>query len=173
MHFILYLIAYLPILFLLYFLVSIVKVLRMNKKHANSISLYGNGLFKRENLFFHTVVIMYFIVIVIIGVMHLTDTYIDLPTNYFIFSGPVISVFLILWTTIIFIHLGENGVLIGKDFYSWNEIRSVEVSDSDNLRPEVLLLKILLKSDHTIISGYLNKKNLDEFNSIIKKQHFP
>ena len=171
MHFILYLIAYLPILFLLYFLVSIGKVLRMNKKYSNHISLYGNGLFKKKNLFFHAVVIMYFIVIVIIGVMQITDTYLDLPTNYFIFSGPVISVFLILWTTIIFIHFGENGVLIGRDFYGWNDIRSVEVSDGDSLRPEALLMKILLKSDHTPITGYLSKKDLGKCKAILERQH--
>lgn len=171
MHLILYIIAYLPVIFLLYFLLSIVKVIRINKKYSNNISLYGNGLLNKKNLFFHTLIIIYFIIIVIIGVMYLSNKYIDLPTNYFIFSGPVICVFLVLWTSIIFIHLGENGVLIGRNFYYWNEIRSVEISDSDNLRTEVLLIKILLNSDNTLITGYLSKKYLNKFSEILEKQH--
>jgi hypothetical protein len=171
MNLILYLSAYLPVVFILYFLLSIVIIIRTNKKHSNNITLYGNGFLNKKNLYFHTLIIIYFVIIVIIGVLYLSNKYVNLPTNYFIFSGPALCVFLILGTSIIFIHLGENGVLVGRRFYYWNEIRSVEICDSDNLRTEVLLLKIQLQPDDSLVTGYLSKKNLNKLHDILERQH--
>lgn len=168
LNFLIVTLTYIPALFLLYYIYSLMILYLQIRNKNRFIHLYGGGLFSKGNFVFHTILAGYIVLTLLAGILHFSKVITLYTNDYLFFACLQITILIFLGSSIVHVHVNHQGVLMGRKFYNWGCINTIDKLEV--MRYESYYAIRIQVKDTKPMTGLLHKSHIEQLDVFIQKK---